>query len=335
MKTRRAYPNIIYEGVNITSNLKEDIKSFSYIDVASGEADTIQLIIQDKDKKWLSSWAPATGDNIQAYIKVENWRNEGNNNRLNCGEFIVDQPRHTGRPITLELNAISMPTNTNFTTTKKSRSWDKATIQEVASTISEEAKLNLVFDAGVNPTIDFLEQSEVSDKNFLDDLCVNYGLSMKLYSHQIVIFDEAEYESKDSVITVDENEMDRWEVVPSLTDTGYDGVEIDYFDPDTEEYDSYQYIIPGRSGEKILYINDIVFNLAEAERKAKGELRKANKNETKLEIVIPGDVRLIATNNINITGLGKYSGKYYADKITHQLKPYQLQIELHKVLEGY
>lgn len=335
MKVRRAYPDVFYEGINITKDIEKDLISFSYVDIASGAADTISLMIQDRDKKWLSSWAPDKGDTIQVKIWTENWREEGDNGILNCGTFIVDQPKYSGRPITLSLDAISMPNNNDFTTTEKSRTWDNATLEEIGRTISGNAGLDLVFDSAINPTIQFLEQSETSDKSFLSDLCGKYGVVMKLYSKKIILFDEALYESKDTVMDIDESDMENWDLTPSLTGTGYDGVSINYFDPETEKQHSYKYIIPGRSEDKILKLNDLVYSLAEAKIKAKGELRKTNKSETKLSITIAGKTNLISANTINITGLGKYSGKYYIDKISHKLKPYKLSVDLHKVLEGY
>lgn len=335
MKVRRAYPDIYYEGVNITKDVEEDVKSFSYTDVASGAADTITLAIQDKDKKWLSPWAPSKGDSIQAKIRTENWKKEGDNGILNCGTFVVDQPSYSGRPVTLNLGAISMPNNSDFTTTKKSKTWDNATLKEIAQTIASNANLKLYFDSEINPTVKFLEQSETGDKGFLSNLCEKYGVVMKLYSQKIILFDEASYEAKDTVMNIDETDMENWSLAPSLTETGYDGVSIDYFDAKTEENHSYKYVIPGKPGDKILKLNDIVYSLSEAETKAKGELRKANKSETKLNITIVGNTKLVSSNTVNITGLGKYSGKYYIDKISHQLKAYKLTIDLHKVLEGY
>lgn len=335
MKTRRVSPDIYYKGVNITKAIEGDVKSFSYTDVASGAADTISLTIQDRNKKWLTSWAPEKGDSIKVKLRVENWERDETVDMFDCGTFIVDQPVYSGRPVTLILGAISMPNNNNFTTTEKSKTWDNATLKEIAQTLASNAGLELFFDSRINPTISFIEQSETSDKSFLFNLCERYGVVMKLYNQKIILFEEAFYEAKEATITIDENSMEQWNLTPSLTDTGYDGVSIDYFDPQLEEQYSYQFIIPGTKGDKILKITDIVYSLAEAELKAKGELRKANKNETKLNITVVGNTQVVASNTVNITGFGRYSGKYYIDQITRQLEPYRLTLDLHKVLEGY
>ncbi|KXS49168.1 MAG: late control D family protein [Halanaerobium sp. T82-1] len=335
MKTRRANPIIYYQGTNITKNLEKEIKSFSFTDVASGSSDTIQLKVHDITKKWLSNWAPQTGDVIEASIKVEDWNKEGDTRVFSCGKFIVDRPRYRGRPVELSLNAAALPNDTDFTTTKKSRTWNKATLEKIAQKIANENNLNLVFDSSLNPDIKFVEQSEVSDKTFLNDLCTRYGVVMKIYKEKIVLYNEKDYESKEPVTTIDESELEDWDLDPNLTDSGYDGAHLSYFDPETEEHKDYTFIIPGEPGKKILEINDLVFSLSEAEAKAKGALRKKNKSEINLKGKLSGGTFLVAGSTIEITGLGIYSGKYYIDKIIHNVKPYKMGLEMHKVLEGY
>lgn len=335
MKTRRANPIIYYEGTNITKNLEKEIKSFSFTDVASGSSDTIQLKVHDITKKWLTNWAPKKGDVITAAIEVENWNSEGDNRTFSCGQFIVDRPRYRGRPIELSLNAAALPNNTSFTTTEKSRTWNKATLEKIAQKISAENNLNLVFDSSLNPKIEYVEQSEVSDKVFLNDLCTRYGVVMKIYKEKIVLYNEKEYEEKSTVTTIDESELEDWDLDPNLTDSGYDGVTITYFDPTTEERKKYTFTIPGEEGKKILKVNDLVFSLSEAETKAKAALRSKNKSEIILKGKLSGGTFLIAGSTVDITSFGEYSGKYYIDRITHTVKPYKMGLEMHKVLEGY
>jgi hypothetical protein len=335
MKTRRAHPIIYYQGTNITADLENEIKSFSFTDVASGSSDSIGLVLHDITKKWLSNWAPQKGDTIEASIKVENWSEEGDSRTFSCGSFVVDRPRYRGRPITLNLNAAAIPNDTNFSTTEKSRTWDKATLEKIAQSIANDNNLSLVFDSSNNPTIEFIEQSEVSDKSFLNDLATRYGVVMKIYKEQIILYDEKSYEEKETAATIDISEIENWDLDPNLTDSGYDGAHISYFDPEDEEHKDYTFTIPGEPGQKILELNDIVFSLSEAESKAKAALRKKNKSEITLKGSIPGGRFLVASNTVEITGFGVYSGKYYIDRIVHTVKPYKLDLTMHKVMEGY
>jgi len=44
---------------------------------------------------------------------------------------------------------------------------------------------------------------------------------------------------------------------------------------------------------------------------------------------------LVGGVNVSINGFGKFDGKYFIDKATHELPNYNTTIEIHKCLEGY
>ncbi len=335
MLGRRANIRIIYQGVDITTDIKQDLVEFSYTDNASGEADDISITLKDEQKRWITQWKPQKGDEIEASIQTINWNKNGDNYELDCGLFIVDQPEFSGRPMRLTLQALSMPANNDFTRTEKSRTWEEVTISEIAKNVAENAGLNLFFDSGLDPMLSFLEQSEVSDMAFLYDVCKNHGLAMKVYSKKIIIFSEEEYENKPAVAVITESDMTDWTARTTLTDTGYDGCLMEYFDPLTEELLEYSYILSGRSGVKVFKINELAASVEEAERRVKSKLRELNRKETLITINLPGSTKLVASNNIEITDLGVFSGKYYIDQVKHVCNGYTCQLELHKILEGY
>ena len=55
---RRAYPKIIYNKVNISETLKPYLKNMEYTDVLTGQADDLQLTLEDRDGLWLEAWFP-------------------------------------------------------------------------------------------------------------------------------------------------------------------------------------------------------------------------------------------------------------------------------------
>ena len=58
MRTRRAEIGVSYEHVDITSDIKDSVTLMSYVDVASGESDSLSLTIQDRERKWMGGWMP-------------------------------------------------------------------------------------------------------------------------------------------------------------------------------------------------------------------------------------------------------------------------------------
>ncbi len=119
MQARRASVTVNYMGVDITKDIQSDLLSFKYTDNASDTADDIDIELKDEKAKWLTDWFPQKGDIIKATINTINWHKDGDAGELYCGSFIVDEPEYSGRPRKMTIKDISIPSNTNFTNTKK------------------------------------------------------------------------------------------------------------------------------------------------------------------------------------------------------------------------
>ena len=335
MLARRSNIDISYRGINVTSDIAKDLLSFEYTDNASGTSDSITISLKDDQKKWISSWAPQQGDSIRASIITNNWRREGDNQQLKCGAFMVDEPEYSGRPSVFAINAAAIPVNNNFRDTPNSRTWDNVTIQKIGLDIAASAGLTLYYDSRKKVLIDYLEQSEQSDSAFLADLCEKYGLCYKVYTNKIVIFSEQEYELKAPIIQIKESDVTSWSAKQALTGTGYDGCILTYTSLDEEEPLGYAFDLV-KNPKKILRINKDVSSIAEAEMVVKAELRRANKKQFTMAFSLPGNVNLIASSTVMVSGFGVFDGKYYIDVATHGVSGsgYVTQLGIHKVLRG-
>ena len=57
-RARRASVRIRYNNTDITEDIGDDLKTFSYTDAASGESDSISLTLKDRERKWMGGWMP-------------------------------------------------------------------------------------------------------------------------------------------------------------------------------------------------------------------------------------------------------------------------------------
>jgi len=335
MLARRVSIDIVYQGVNISGSIANDLESFSYTDNARETADSISITLKDDAGKWISTWAPEQGDKIKASILTTNWRKEGDTQKLDCGAFMVDEPEYAGRPRTLSLNAAALPSDNNFRDTTKSRTWENVTTKNLANDIASNAGLSLYYDTAKIFTISYLEQSEQADSAFLADVCSRYGLSLKIYNDRIVMFSEQEYEAREPIASVTEEMTEgNWSAKKSLTGTGYDACVLTYTPPDSGQKLQYTFEL-NSSPKKILRINQDVTSVAEAEIVAKAELRKANTKQYTMTFTVPGNVDFIASSIIRVTGFGVFDSKYYIDKVDHSIgSKFTSSLELHRVLEG-
>lgn len=96
---RRAWADITFQGVSITNSIRPYFLSLTYTDNEDGEADDLQIRLQDQAQIWQEKWledmvnAAASGSfKIKADIVIENWKGGGRDSRLPCGEFAAWRP---------------------------------------------------------------------------------------------------------------------------------------------------------------------------------------------------------------------------------------------------
>ena len=311
--SRKARVSVNYAGKNITQQIKSYIKSFSYTDVASGESDAMQLDLVDKDKKWMGAWLPSKGDKINPKIITYNWDKEDTEKTFKCGDFTLDDLSYSGRPLTCNIGAVSIPRNEAFNDRARTKTWEKVTIKEIAKEIAKRANITLYYEADTI-SIKSIEQNGQTDCKFLYSICQDYGLAMKVYANKICIFDEEVYEKKKVVATIDESHMISWSYNTTLAGT-YTGAKISYTDP-TDDKD---HTVSIGSGKSILEVNVSADSEADAELKGKAKLANENKKSTTMSVTIKANSKIVASSNVNITGLKNLNGKYYVDKVKHRI----------------
>lgn len=323
---RRATVDVLYKGVSITDDISNDVLSFSYTDNADGVADDISLTIANASKKWLNEWMPSITDTVCAKIQTADMGGE-----LDCGLFIVDGVSFTGRPLTVSIKGLSTPVDTNFSEVDKNKTWQKATLKDIASTMAGNAGIPLDYEADYNPTFDFLSQVEQTDKAFLYEQCQKFGLSMKMHSDRLIIYDPVTYEHDGAVASFAENDMLSWNCEARLTEAGYSGCRVQYTNPTTVQKLEYIHQIDGASA-KVFEITTPADSLAHAQQICKAKLRSLNMTETTISFSIIGNALITACMTIDIVGMGVFSGKYFIDKVTHKVGGgYTTAIEAHLV----
>ena len=83
------------------------------------------------------------------------------------------------------------------------------------------------------------------------------------------------------------------------------------------------------TGTRILKQSGKADNLADAERKIQAAVDKANHGATTMSVTITGNAALVASQCVTVVGLGRLSGKYYIDSVTHHVgKGYTMDLEL-------
>ncbi len=312
-RVRRASAAVTYEHVSITDDIEGSVTTISYTDVASGGTDSLSLSLQDREKKWMGSWAPQKGDHISADMMFHDWDGDGDGWVIYCGSFEVDDISMQGPPPVCTIGAVSIPRSTAFNEEERTKNWEEVTVKEIAEEIASRAGISLHYEADEIP-VKSMEQDQQTDCKFLYAVCEKFGLAMKVFAERIVIFDEAVYESAAPVAELRYEDFAKYTYKSTLEGT-YTGAKIAYSDPGTGE----DHIVTVGGGSRIKEINEEADSAEDAQRKAVAALNNANKNDTKFTGTIRARREIIASSCISISGFGVPDGVYYLDKVVTKI----------------
>ena len=312
-RARRASVRIRYNNTDITEDIGDDLKTFSYTDAASGESDSISLTLKDRERKWMGGWMPEKGSHISADIIFKDWAYEGDDWEMYCGEFEVDDVSLSGPPAVCKIKAVSIPRSEAFNEEERTKNWQNVTVKEIAEEIAGRAGIELFYDAEEIP-IRVLEQDKQTDCKFLYAVCKKYGLAMKVFANKIVIFDEAVYETEETSVKLNYEEFSQFSYNSTLAGT-YTGAKLAYMDPAESEI----HAVEVGGGSRIMEMNEEADSAKDAERKAMAALNNANKKDVTFSGTVMPKRGLIASGCINIKGFGKPNGTYYIDEVVTKI----------------
>lgn len=311
MATARKSTVAITYNSRTAAQISEYLSSFKYSDVASGSSDSISVELNDPDRRWIAGWFPKKGDRLKPTITLSNWDADGDSATIKCGTFEVDDFSFKGGPIKCTIDALAIPSTSGFKATERTYTYENTNLKEIGQKVAKRAGLTLHYEAPT-VTIESVAQDNQTDCSFYSDLVVKYGLAMKIYNDRLVVFDEAAYEAKKVVATLTEADFEPgWSWDTSLAGT-YTGVKYQY--THTEKNKTFTVNVGG--GSRILTCNDAANNQTEATMIALAKLNNANKGTTTMKITLrAAKWRLMATDCIQINGLGQLSGKYYVEQV--------------------
>lgn len=309
------------------SVMAEYNEGFSYTDPASGESDTISITLTNIDLRWANKWMPKKGDKLTAKIIEKSWDKQGKKKTFYCGKFCLDDLSYDGPECTCTIGGLSVPEGNAFRSTGRSKTWKKATLKEVGTEIAKKYHLKLHYTGGTIK-LGTIEQSNEPDSSFLKKVCEDYGMAIKIYSGKIVIYDKGAFEARKPVATLKPVDLQDWHYNTTLVGT-YTGARIKY----TSGKDDKEMKCVVGSGKRILNINEKVESLQEAQLKACAKVNAENEKAVTMSVTIMANNRIAAGSTIRIKGLYELSGKYFVDKVTHNIGPdaaYTMSLELHR-----
>lgn len=291
------------------------------------------------DKKVVSADA---GLRIQAVIVRENWRGDGKDDVLPCGQFELDGVDCSGPPSAINIKGTSLPFSSTVRQTPKSRVWEVCKLSAIANEIAELNGMACLFECADDPYYERVEQYMSSDIALLSTLCHDAGISLKVTNNILVFFDQAAYEAKAPVFTIRKGSgYTKYKLNVGKAATQYASCRVSYFNPSTKKLITAtarveDYNAKAKDNQQ-LEVKAKVSSIAEAKKLAEKRLRLQNKHAKTASFTCPGNPALVAGVTVMLEGWGYWDGKYIVKQAVHTVggSGYTTQITVRAVLEGY
>ena len=337
MKSRRTRVKCKYDNVDISQDIARFLKSFSVREVLSGEADSAEITLEDREALWQGDWFPERGAIMDITLVISDWEGEGDNRELSLGKFEVDEITNTGPPNEAKIKLISVPNNTDLRGVERTRAWEQANISRIVRDVAEGAAMEHFYDAPEDPVIERAEQSEETDLAFLQKICKDAGLALKVTDKNVVVFDIAKYEAAEPVMTITKGKDNiiSFDCRTTIHEI-YRACHVKYKHGKKGELIEYTFTDSKRTTGRTLEVNEKVASIEEAEKLAKKKLREKNLDEVAVSLHMVGNLALLASNTVTLAGFHVYDGKYLITRSSHEIGGgYTTKIELRRVIDGY
>ncbi|HGL5374066.1 TPA: phage late control D family protein [Citrobacter farmeri] len=168
---------VLYEQRNITRDISKNLMSLRYTDYLSGQADDLDIQLEDAEGKWRGDWYPGHGDSLTLSI---GWNGA---QMREVGTFEIDEIELTYPPSVVSIRGLATGIRSSLRTVEN-RAYEGMTLEGVARQIAARQGLDLV--GTIAPLkLDRLTQKE-SDLVFLRELASTYDYAFKVVSGKLV-----------------------------------------------------------------------------------------------------------------------------------------------------
>ena len=111
---RRARIKILYDNKDISKDLAQYLKSFSYNDVISGQADDLSITLEDRTGLWKNDWLPEKGATLVVSIITQAWWKDTFSEEELSAACCVSTVTETGTGFAFGLMIKSLPAFTSL-----------------------------------------------------------------------------------------------------------------------------------------------------------------------------------------------------------------------------
>lgn len=308
---RRAHYVVNYNHKDVTASLVPFVLSFSYVDKVKGEADELEITVDDADGRWRGSWYPEKGDALAGKL---GWAGE---RLLPCGDFEIDGSDHSGPPDVVVIRAMAAGI-TDELRTKRSQGYEQQSLEEVAKKVAARHGFEVVGTIG-QLKFERLTQNKETDLGFLKRIAALYGYTFSVRGKRLVFHDLAQLDAGEVLMSVRRRDLKTY----SLQDKAnavYRSCTVAYHDPKTGKLVKHTVEAPGVVNGDTLKLDGVrAESRAHAELIGKAAIRNHNGRATSGTLTLDGDPRLLSGNKLQLVDMGRLNGQYLIRQARHTI----------------
>lgn len=326
---------LTYNSKNISADVSDYILSITYTDKLSGEADELQVSLEDADLRWTHDWHPELGATLGLQFGYQG------ETLVNAGAFDLNTIDYSDAATTVNLRGVATGSQAAVRT-RKSRAYENVTLAQIAARIAKKHGMTLV--GAVEPLVlDRVTQYAENDLQFLFKLAKQYGYAVKITENnkKMVFWKLSALHETPSVGAYNREDLANWSASETINDIP-EKVEVRHHDSQTKKLVVYGVKAgetqpvgytetAGKStGSDTARMHVRHKNASTAKAHAEAHLAQKNLDRLTLNCAVAGNPKLLAGSAITLNGLGALSGGYFIITATHNISRsgYTTQLEL-------
>lgn len=329
--TQRVYQplfTLIYEQKDITHAITPYLIELSYRDFLDGQADEVEVSLEDTDGAWLYDWYPDAGDGIELSLADEMGQ------MLPMGRFEITEIEYRYPPSVISIKALSAGPS-KARRTNQPKPYTKTTLAAIIREVA--GRLNLSITGQIRDVkIDSVTQYQERDMEFLARLAATFGHSFKMVNETLVFYDNQALGDRDAVARIDKTAVIEMSFKDLIKDVPNEVTVSSHNTKNNTTKTAKKTVKPKRGKGKKATTDTLKITAPnnatqdEVNAMADAHAKKSEDEQIAAEISLTGNPLLVAGQVVMLEQMGKFSGKYLIKEAKHELSVsgYTTDIEL-------
>lgn len=299
---------VLYNGKDASVDFSKYLASFTFKEFEDEQSDEINILLNNNDGYFTDLWYPEKQDKLAVTI-------EYGADIFELGTFTIDENSFdfstAGDMVTIK----ALATSINFSVrTQKIKNWSGYTLNKIADEIGKNYGFKVLGNQG-NVGVGTIVQKNESDIAFLKRISKLYGYIFNIKDGYLTFISSDELEGSEALINLSKS-TDIESL--NLTDTTakiYGKCQIQYMDLKTKTIKSYTATVNDKTSDT-LHIYKRCASFEEAQRIALYALKNSAREVFGNVVLSKPNKSFMAGINCNITGIGKFEGKFHVKSHT-------------------